>query len=243
MERKSGPLANIKVRQAISYAIPREQIVKALYGSYSTPTSSAVDKGAEGYNPSDTNMYSYDVAKAKQLLAQAGYPHGFTLSVLDISFFDPGYQLGQALESALAQIGITLSLTSTDALPGTANQMVMSGKYEAQITAASGLGTFSLVHVQFGTNGPFNPFGAPGDATLNNLVSSAAAASTAAEQSTLMQAATARFDQLAWEIPVASVPTVQATRASVQNVPATFQLRELDPFSPVTSDNWYSSNG
>lgn len=239
MNRSSGPLADQRVRQAISHAIPRDDIVNAVYGESATPTSSAVSEGVEGYNPDNTDMYDYDVDKAKQLMAEAGYADGFTLSVIDVAFFDPGFALGQALESSLAEIGITVKLTTTDALPGATNEMIMSGEYDAQITAASALGTFSLVKVQYGPNGPYNPLGAPGDDELTAMVDEAAKASEDQQQS-LMQAATTRFDELAWEIPVASVPTIQVVGSQVKNVPETFQNRELDPFSPETDGNWYT---
>lgn len=242
-QRKSGPLANVKVRQAISYAIPRTQIAKAVYGSSATPTSSMVPAGEQGYNSANTNLYSYDTKKAKQLLAEAGYPHGFSLTVYDPTVFDANNTLGQALASALAEVGIKVDLASSDAPAGTVAQQVGSGKYPAYVWNAGATGTFSLSEVNFSAGAYMNPFKVAADPTLEKLVKKAGLAATRSEQNTLMKAATDRLDELEWAVPVASVPTLQATRKNVANVPSSFLTRELDPFSPVTSENWYSSNG
>ena len=58
-----------------------------------------------------------------------------------------------------------------------------------------------------------------------------------------MQQATTRLDTLSWAVAIASVPTLQVVSGSVKNVPATFSTTELDPFSPVASQNFYTANG
>lgn len=242
-QRNTGPLANVKVRQAISYAIPRTQITKAVYGSSATPTSSLVPAGAQGYNEADTNLYPYDKTKAKQLLAEAGYPNGFTLTVFDPTVFDANNTLGQALVSALAAIDIKVNLVSSDASAGTVSQQVGSGKYPAYVWNAGATGTFSLAKVNFSAGAYMNPFKVATDPTLEKLVKQAGLAATQSEQNTLMKAATARLDELEWAVPVASVPTLQATRKDITNVPSSYLTRELDPFSPVTSENWSPANG
>jgi peptide/nickel transport system substrate-binding protein len=75
-----SPFANIKVRQALAYAIDNEAIAKTFgFGfwkaayQFSTPASKA-------YDPTITGIH-YDVAKAKQLLADAGYPNGFKTTI------------------------------------------------------------------------------------------------------------------------------------------------------------------
>ena len=239
-QRTSGPLADVRVRQAISYAVPRSEITKAVYGTSATPTSSMVPQGAEGYNAADTNLYAYNSSKAKQLLAQAGYPNGLTLEVYDPSFFDTGNELGQALESALANVGIRVKLVTSDAPPGTVVQQVEEGKYAAYIWDAGATGLSSLAYVNFESGAYMNPFKVPSDAQLDQLLQKAALSATAEGQEQGMQAATARLDELEWAVPIATVPTFQATQKNVTNVPQQFYTRDLNPFSSVTSRNWYS---
>src|SRR5205807_36180 len=72
---KDPALAKPLVRQAIAHAIDRERIIRDIQRGYAQPTETML---AEGHWARATNLpeYNYDPAKAKQLLAQAGYPNG-----------------------------------------------------------------------------------------------------------------------------------------------------------------------
>jgi peptide/nickel transport system substrate-binding protein len=106
----SKPLANVKVRQAINYAFDRAALLKALGAGYGTvttqvfgPTSPAFDKALDSY-------YTFDPAKAKQLLAQAGYPNGFTLNMPEAAAL--GASNYALIAQELANIGIKVNNTS-----------------------------------------------------------------------------------------------------------------------------------
>lgn len=241
-DRASGPLANLRVRQAISHAIPRDDIVDAVYEGSATAMSSLVAEGVQGYNESNPDPYPYDPDKARSLLKQAGYGDGFTLAVLDDAYWDPNYALGQAISNALSEVGITLDLTTISAAAGTVTERIFSKEFPAYITGMSTFGTLSLAYTQLRPNSFANPFGLASDATLDRIVQEAALASTTEEQNSRMAEATARLDELAWAAPIALVPTIQATRTEVRKVPATFQGRELDPFSPDTDESWYTKD-
>ena len=75
----------MRVRQALNYAVDRKAIAKALYGDETLALSQYALPGQPGYDETLDEKYPHDVAKAKQLLAEAGYPNGFTLPVLDTS--------------------------------------------------------------------------------------------------------------------------------------------------------------
>ncbi|GHF43484.1 peptide/nickel transport system substrate-binding protein [Deinococcus metalli] len=75
-------LKDVRVRQALNYAVDRKALATALGGGQGDPVSTQFLEGADGYDASLTNAYPYDVAKAKQLLAAAGYPQGFDLTIL-----------------------------------------------------------------------------------------------------------------------------------------------------------------
>jgi peptide/nickel transport system substrate-binding protein len=105
-------LGDVRVRQALNYAIDREAISKSLYEGVAEPTSE--DNSTDSFAPSLQNYYPYDPAKAKQLLAEAGYPHGFSF---DLVTPNQGTLLGQSLTQAITQdwanIGVTVNFTVT----------------------------------------------------------------------------------------------------------------------------------
>ncbi len=73
---RKPPFDNVKVRQALNYAVDVNAILKTLYFGHGTRLATVVDKGALGYDPS-VQPYPYDPNKARALLAEAGFPNGF----------------------------------------------------------------------------------------------------------------------------------------------------------------------
>ena len=113
---KTNPaFKDVRVRQALSYAIDRASIVKDLHPA-SRATAQLFPKTAPGFDAAIDQKYAYDPAKAKQLLAAAGYPNGFPIKLT---------VLGQpttdeiAVQKQWQQIGVKLEFvtaTSTDAV-------------------------------------------------------------------------------------------------------------------------------
>lgn len=104
-------MSNLKVRQAIAYAIDRDALATANTRGYGFATNWACDPSQWFYD--DYDPYSYDVEKAKSLLAEAGYPDGLTLNMQCISR-EPDNTIMQVLQAQLAQVGITLTLESME---------------------------------------------------------------------------------------------------------------------------------
>ena len=104
------PLNNVKVRQAISWAINRDKLVK-LVGGQAQPLYQVYPPGMPGYQP-DEKWYGYDPAKAKQLLAEAGFPNGFK-TTLYTDNVDPYPKIFQSIQNDLAAIGIKADLKIT----------------------------------------------------------------------------------------------------------------------------------
>jgi peptide/nickel transport system substrate-binding protein len=106
------PLADVRVRQALNYAVDRKPITEALVGKFGTPTSVgfAVTPAASDLK----DPYPYDPDKAKRLLAEAGYPNGFTLPVVAQGAF--AGQIPDAMTHAVAdqlsRVGINLKITT-----------------------------------------------------------------------------------------------------------------------------------
>lgn len=235
--RTSGPLANQKVRQAIEYAMPRAQLLKALYGGGGFATSSMGIKGQQGYNPSDPNPYPYNPTKAKQLLTAAGYPNGFTIAALDSGAIDPNGALAQAAASALSAVGITMQITTNDGTLAQLLAAIMSKQYPIIVFPQRPIDIFSQVTQQMEPGSIGDAWGLV-DPTLNALVTKAASAPTLAGQNAGFEKVTARVDQLAWVVPIAVTDVTQYTSKTISNVPSTYETIDPDPVSPITASNW-----
>jgi oligopeptide transport system substrate-binding protein len=97
------PLDNVKVRQAISWAINRDKIVKLL-GGQAQSLYQLWPPGMPGHQ-ADKKWYGYDPAKAKTLLAEAGFPNGFS-TMLYTDNVDPDPKIMGSIQNDLAAIGI-----------------------------------------------------------------------------------------------------------------------------------------
>lgn len=107
-----SPTKSSKVNQAIAYAINYDAIIESLLHGYGNPVTQVLTPVAFGYDPNIPG-YHYDPEKAKQLLAEAGYPDGgFTLEFATSPSFDQ--RVVQAIQGDLAKIGITVNINMTD---------------------------------------------------------------------------------------------------------------------------------
>ena len=107
------PLSKKEVRQAIAFAVDREEFAKVVASGYGTVEPSVVMKQQWFYSP--TAKYSYDIQKAKKLLAQAGYPNGFKVK-LSFTSREPDKTIIQLVQSQLKKIGIDGEIETYDRL-------------------------------------------------------------------------------------------------------------------------------
>ncbi len=108
------PTANVKIREAIEYAIDKAAIAKALGFGYLTPLKMIHPKGEWAYDP-DWPGRPYNPAKARQLLAEAGYPNGVKIKLLAMPGIGGGKDIAEAVASFLNQVGITTDVDMADA--------------------------------------------------------------------------------------------------------------------------------
>ncbi len=105
------PLDDVRVRQALNYAVNKEAITKALFGGVVQPArSQIITSFHEGFNE-DPSAWPYDPAKARELLAEAGYPNGFEVEmVFGKGSYVGGEQAAQIVAAQLAQVGVKATL-------------------------------------------------------------------------------------------------------------------------------------
>lgn len=103
------PFADKRVRQAANYALNKEAMVDQLLGGMAQPASQPAVPTTFGYNP-DLKPYPYDPEKAKQLLAEAGYPNGFDILMETSAVYGAARDIFQVMATDLGRVGIRLTI-------------------------------------------------------------------------------------------------------------------------------------
>jgi peptide/nickel transport system substrate-binding protein len=105
-----SPLDNVKVRQALSYAIPYEDIIKIGAQGLGTQSRGPVPQGVWPWSE-DVQQYSYDLQKARELLSEAGFPDGgFDLRLTYASENDIEAAFAPLIKDSYAQLGINVQI-------------------------------------------------------------------------------------------------------------------------------------
>jgi peptide/nickel transport system substrate-binding protein len=220
--RVAKPLGDLRVRQALNYAVDREKITKGLYREWGRQTEQIVPPEQGGLT-SETH-YPYDPDRAKKLLAEAGYADGFTLPVLTTTEAEG---MGLVIADDLAKVGVRLEFTN-DPDPTSYLRDMASGKYPAYVI---GFGT-APVHL----TGPslflpsaaqFNPFRST-DPQLDALYAQAAAADERSRPE-LDERIVQRLVELAWFVPVSFQPTFVYARNTVIGIDLTTERPGPNP--------------
>jgi ABC-type transport system substrate-binding protein len=107
----NGPFSNVKVRQAVNYAIDKAAILQITHGA-GVEANCIYPPDLPGYDAA-CNPYPHDVEKAKALMKEAGYEAGFeTTFYTDTT--DPDPQIGASIQQDLAAIGIKTNIVSQE---------------------------------------------------------------------------------------------------------------------------------
>ncbi|MBI4494332.1 MAG: hypothetical protein HY690_16215 [Chloroflexi bacterium] len=108
------PFDDVRVRQAVNYAVDREAIIKSVLEGYAEPLHGPFVSAWLGYDP-ELKPYPYDPKKARQLLAEAGYPSGLeTVFNITSGAFLKDREIAEAVASQLAEVGIKARLVPTE---------------------------------------------------------------------------------------------------------------------------------
>jgi ABC-type transport system substrate-binding protein len=109
MNVKVKPFDNVKVRQAVNMAINKDRVIQIINGR-AKPANQVLPPSLPGYDAAFQG-YAFDPAKAKALLAEAGYPEGFSTTLYSTDI-DPQPRIAQAIQQDLAGIGIKAEIKS-----------------------------------------------------------------------------------------------------------------------------------
>lgn len=209
-----NPMSDVRVRQALNYAVDRETLVKGILQGHGRPTAAWVT--LDGADPKSQSAYAYDPAKAKELLAAAGYPSGITFKLLANSGAlpsgVPAEQLAQAMAQQMEAAGITLKTTFATPTDLMAEQA--SGKYDATLTSF-GINAYGTYYPVFVAPDAILNLGKVTDPTIERLTQQYL---VAPDPKALSQKITRHVTDEAFNIPLFVPESVMYTTDAVTNV-------------------------
>lgn len=220
-------LADVRVRQALNYAIDRDALLKGVLLGYGTSTSQAFGQSSVAHDPTLDDYYTYDPDKARELLKEAG--------VTDLSFEMP--ELGAPysaiyplLQQELADVGITM--TTVQVPPDQRITELRSGKYPVFFMSLGSAQAWRDIQTWFTPNAPWSPNGAE-DPELDLLIATAQSAPAGAPERDAFQAVNRWIVENAWLAPFWRVDTLYGTTAdtttSMQSTVVVPNLRSYHP--------------
>ena len=111
MNNQKAPFNDVRVRQAMNYAINKDAYVAVVKNGLASPATSIMGPATQHYKANDP--YEYNPEKAKELLAEAGYPDGFETTLI-CSSTTTNLKQAEFLQQQLAQVGITMNINSLE---------------------------------------------------------------------------------------------------------------------------------
>jgi peptide/nickel transport system substrate-binding protein len=121
------PFQDVNVRRAISYAIDRSALIKAVMFGYATPANSILSSALWAYDKNSPGI-QFDLAKAKVAMAASSVPTGFKTTLLVGAGTATEQAMGQIIQQELALLNITVTLKQTD--PTNEYTEITKGQYE-----------------------------------------------------------------------------------------------------------------
>jgi len=221
--RMGSPLKNVKVRQAINMAFNRPALLQAIAKGNGEVTEQIFASFYPGYDQKLDSTYPYDVAKAKALLAEAGYPNGFELSMPTNAAF--GTIAPAAIKQSLADIGIIVNYTDVP-IAQLFFQMQMPKFPAYYMSLGRQPEPYVLVKTQISRDGAWNPAGY-GDVKTDALIAKIQKAKTPKEAAGYYKALNSYIVKQAWFAPIYQV---DLTFGSSKNVKVNLQGGNAVPY-------------
>lgn len=111
LNNAEAPFDDVRVRQALCYAVDKQGMIDLAFDGYGIPLGTSMFPSfSKYYDDSLTDYYPHDVEKAKALLAEAGYPNGFEMTITVPSNYTPHVNTAQVLANQLAEAGIKATI-------------------------------------------------------------------------------------------------------------------------------------
>lgn len=208
-------LQDIRVRQALSYSINRQDVLNKAFSGVGVLSDSILPASSSNYSgPQNEDMaYNENIDKAKQLLAEAGYPDGFDLSI-DVLQYQYLRDEAAALQDCFSRIGVNLTINSMDT--GAFFGAIYSGNFDTYVITSSGIDDYNQVRF-------FDPTQIPATGNMISysnqamlpLLNNAKSAASDEELKAAMKEVQDLIREDCAVMPLVSSPTVNGIRADL----------------------------
>ncbi|MDX2006789.1 MAG: ABC transporter substrate-binding protein [Meiothermus sp.] len=217
------PLSDVKVRQAIAMAINKKAIVSAFWGDLGTTNGHFLPLSFRTFFSPKVTDYEFNPAKAKAMLAEAGYPNGFDLEFwyMPVSrpYFPTPKEIAEAMGADLSAIGIKIKFQTKDWATYLNDRKTPPGFQAYMLGWTGDYGdpqNFFDPHFASPITDLFDSAGKPLDLTnLNKVLSDAATATNPQTRVRLYQQADELTFNLALRIPIVHSQPLIAQRKGV----------------------------
>ncbi|MBD7995540.1 peptide ABC transporter substrate-binding protein [Arthrobacter sp. Sa2CUA1] len=200
-------LGDVRVRQAINHALDRESLVQALAGGYGTPTTQVFAVDSDAYAPDLDERYPYSPDRARELLAEAGYANGFTLTMPSNDFVPEAEFALYAEQLGAVGIDVEWQKTGDDLFPRMLGASWSAFPFKLQTDPTA----FQTAQLSVTPSATWNPFRTE-DAQVNEIVERMRVAEPA-EAEKIGQELNEYLVEQAWFAPVYRPQTAYFTNA------------------------------
>jgi peptide/nickel transport system substrate-binding protein len=209
-------LADVRVRQALNYAIDPKAVLQTLEDGKGTLTRQVFNPKSNGWDPALNDSFSYDPAKAKQLLAQAGAAGGFTIPIPV-----PVYpNLQPLLTQELGAVGIKVNWVNVPTQQ--VNDQYLSGRFAVVWYQLQSSDPWQAINFLGSPQAPWNPLHSS-DPDISNQIDAIRKA-PAAQQGAQFQKLAGLYIQKAWFVPAFFPDAVYFSSAKVKVTAQALQI-------------------
>ena len=217
LSAKVAPFNNRLVRQAMAYAMDRATMAKTVLYGLSGPTYTPFPSFSPAYFPEYNARFTYNLAMAKSLLAQAGHASGFEFTVPTPNNFPELGLFAQILQADLAKIGVKMNIQPMD--PASWYPILVNGTYQATFSFAGGSQIYpTRITLSGNFSGSHNvawPGGTP-PAAYSAAITAADTTIDPAKQRAAFKQMVDSYVTESWNIPIAFRTTLFALKPNVK---------------------------
>ena len=210
------PFNNEQVRQALCYAIDVDEIMELTAEGHGTKVGTSIYPAfTKYYDESLNDAYPYDTEKAKELLTQAGYPDGFSMTITVPSNYTPHMNVAEVIVEQLSRVGITATINPVE-WETWLSETYMGRDFESTVVGfdASNLSAGALLNRWVSTDG--NNMINYNNPEYDSLMAQAAATTDDAQQTDLYKQAAALLSETAANVYIQDLPDFVLLKSNLE---------------------------